>query len=209
MIWRQFLSRQSRRPSGILGRMLIGRYLDRVNRKSNRLAYETLAHEPDARVLEIGFGGGELLFRIARGLGDGRIDGVDVSAEMVERANLRARRLGLERVVGFHLGGVETLPFEDAAFDNAVSVHTIYFWPDLHAGIGELARVIKPGGKLVLAFSSPSELRDDGWVERGFRAYSEAQVAVAYRDHGFEPQATGAIRREGRGQVYALCGTRS
>lgn len=187
----------------------MGRYLDRANARINRLVYDVLEPEPHEHVLDIGFGGADLLLRIAQGLDSGRIDGVDLSAEMVARAEKRARKLGLAQKACFHRDSVDSLPFGDASFDCACSVHTIYFWPDLDRGLAELARVIKPGGRLVLGFSSDAVLHEEGWVERGFRAYSGMQMADAYRAHGFTPAPLQAIERNPRGQQYAFLGVRS
>ncbi len=209
MIWRSFLSAQSRQPSGFFGRFLMGRYLDYVNSRTNQLVFDKLAPGPQEHVLEIGFGGAELLLRIATDLETGRIDGLDLSPEMVARAVRRTRKLGLSQKTGFHQGSVEKLPFDDASFDCACSVHTIYFWPQLGRGLDELARVIKPGGRLLLGFSSQQMLRDEGWVERGFSAYSKQQVSDACQSHGFEQAQLSVIEREPRGKVYACLGIRS
>lgn len=209
MIWKSLLSAQSHKPSGILGRLFMGRYLDRANAGINQLVYDTLGPGPQDQVLEVGFGGADLLLRIAASLEGGRIEGLELSVEMLERARRRARRLGLLQRAGFQLGSVDALPFEDAAFDLACSVHTIYFWPDLDRGIAELARVVKPGGRLVLGFSAESVLREDGWVERGFSAYSNQRIADAYRAHGFAPDQLKSIERKPRGTSYAYCGVRT
>ncbi len=187
----------------------MGRYLDRANARINQLVFDTLSPDPQEHVLEIGFGGAELLLRIAASLETGRIDGVDLSPEMVARAVLRAKKLGLSHKTGFHQGSIDQLPFDDASFDCACSVHTIYFWPDLDRGIAQLARVVKSGGRLLLGFSSASALREEGWVERGFRAYSSEQIEVACRAHGFICVHLNAIDRESGGSFYILLGVRS
>lgn len=160
-------------------------------------------------MLEIGFGGADLLLRIAASLETGRIDGVDLSHEMVQSAGKRARKLGLSRNTDFHQGSIENLPFADASFDCACSVHTIYFWPALERGLAELARVVKPGGRLVLGFSAESALRDEGGVERGFSAYSNQQIEDACRAQGFVPEQLKSIERKPRGTTYAYCGIKS
>lgn len=209
MTWRSFLSAQSRQPSGFFGRFLMAGYLDRANSQINQLVFDTLAPGPQERVLEVGFGGAELLLRIAASLETGRIDGVDLSPEMVTRAVRRARKLRLSEKTGFHQGSVEGLPFDDASFDCACSVHTIYFWPEFNRGLAELARVIKPGGRLLLGFSSDDTLRDEGWVERGFSAYSQQQVSDACQSQGFLPAQLNAIERQPRGKIYAFLGVKA
>ena len=59
--------------------MIYGHLLNRSNAAVNQLVCDNLHHDPDSRVLEVGFGGGDLLFRIARGIDGGRVDGVDTS----------------------------------------------------------------------------------------------------------------------------------
>lgn len=201
------MARQSRQPSGLIGRLLMGPYLDRANAGVNRMVFECLELESESRVLEVGFGGGELLFRIAARAG--RVDGVDLSPEMVAAARRRAARLGLERRVRLHCAGLERLPFADAEFDRACSVHTVYFWSDLEAGLAEFARVLKPGARLVLGFSSPDGLEQDGWVERGFRAYTGDEIAAACEAQGFGRLELRQIERKPRGLKHAMIGIRA
>lgn len=208
MIWRDFLARQSRRPRGLFGRLLMGSYLDRANADINALVYRRLAPAPQQRLLEIGFGGAELLLRIAADLDGGRIDGVEISPEMIAAARRRARGLGLEKTTGFHQGSVESLPFAASSFDAVCSVHTIYFWPDLPCGLAEIARVIRPGGRLVLGFSTADDLRREGWAERGFEVYAEQEIIAACKQQGFEYSGLDAIERRPRGSSHVYYGIR-
>jgi SAM-dependent methyltransferase len=114
------------------------------------LAFEAVAEvEPDD-VLEVGGGPGELAARIRTEL---RCDVVmvDVSPRMVELARGRG--------VDAHVGDVQQLAFESGSFDCAVAAWMLFHVPDLDRGLGELARVLRPGGRLVAVTNSDRHLR--------------------------------------------------
>ncbi|HEY7397382.1 MAG TPA: class I SAM-dependent methyltransferase [Gaiellaceae bacterium] len=92
------------------------------------------------RVLEVGGGDGWLSARIRAELGC-EVVLVDQSERMVELASAR----GLDARVG----DVRDLPFADGAFDTAVAAWMLYHVDDVHQALGELARVLQPGGRLV------------------------------------------------------------
>ena len=162
----------------------------------NRLTFDELRLQPEDRVLEVGFGGGELLGWILGwilGATSGQVVGLDVSEAMVERAR---RRFSGEGRLRLFQGSVEAVPLPTASIDKACSVNNIYFWPDPEAGMAELARVIRPGGNLAICFEPAEELRKWPGHRFGFRLYSEDNVRVLMREAGF-----GSIRSvEGTGR---------
>lgn len=90
----------------------------------------------------------------------------------------------------------ESLPLGDASVDKACSVNNLYFWPDPSAGMAELARVVRPGGRLAIAFEPPEELRKWPGHRFGFRLFDESEVQGLMEQAGFAD-----IRRaEGRGR---------
>jgi ubiquinone/menaquinone biosynthesis C-methylase UbiE len=99
-------------------------------------------------VLDAGMGPGRVPILIAHALPGLRIDGLDLSTAMVERARENARAAGLAGRVTFTAGDVADLPYPDATFDLVVSSISQHHWPDAHAGMRELRRVLRPGGRL-------------------------------------------------------------
>lgn len=200
----RLVAHHSAKPSGLLGRFIFGRYLDRANRQMNSVMHEALGHDAGSDILEIGFGGGAFLLEIAAHLEGGHIDGVEVSEEMLDSLKRRISRLGLESRVGLHQASVEKLPFDDERFDFVCSAHTIYFWSDLVAGLAEINRVTRPGGVLVLGFSSKQALVDSGWVKHGFKAYDQNEIEQACLASGFKVDRIKSIPHRLSGEYHAL-----
>jgi ubiquinone/menaquinone biosynthesis C-methylase UbiE len=109
-----------------------------------------------ARVLEIGCGAGHLTVALARrGL---RVYAVDASQSMVEAASSWARQAGVEESVSVGVADAHALPFESGHFDLVVAVGVI---PWLHTpghAVGEMARVLRPGGQLVITADNRARL---------------------------------------------------
>jgi ubiquinone/menaquinone biosynthesis C-methylase UbiE len=151
------------RPKGLLGR-LGGLIMARANRETVERAITLLDVQPGDRVLEIGFGPGVGIELLARAAPSGYVAGIDPSYEMLRQARSRnADGIAASRV-DLRLGSVESLPFDDASFDKALATNSLQVWSDPLAGLREVHRVLRPGGRLVLSFTRrsgrpPEELR--------------------------------------------------
>lgn len=196
----KWLARQFAHPRGPIGRWLIAPWLNRISRSMNALALEALELSGNEDVLEVGFGGGDLLALILERT-SGKVFGADISATMVARARRRFARQG--RRLRLNCASVEALPIETAAVDRACSVNNIYFWSDPAAAMRELARVTRPGGTLSLCFEPAEELRKWPGHRNGFRLFEEEEMRVLMEQAGFRNIG----RREGRGRKpdFFLC----
>lgn len=131
---------------------------NRRNAALNETALALLALRPTDRVLDIGFGGGYLLQRMAAVVTTGRLAGVDISPAMVAGAQRRFRREVVARRLDLRCAAVEALPFADASFDKVSSVNSIFYWRDVAQGLREIRRVLVAGGLAVLCFTDRESL---------------------------------------------------
>jgi len=160
----------------------------------DRLA--ALAHlRPGESVLDVGCGTGSLAMAAKRQVGAaGRVTGIDPSPEMIARAVRKARRSALDIV--FQEGVAETLPFPDGRFDVVMSTVMLHHLPkSVRAlAIGEMRRVLKPGGR-VLAVDFGAALQE----RRGLIARLHGHGRVRLPDVVALVQGAGfTVRESGR-----------
>lgn len=105
------------------------------------------------RVLDCGMGPGRLLVELDRR--GWSVAGVDVSGEMVSRARTRLPQSADD----LHEAPVESLPFPSESFDAAVSTGVMEYVSDVPRALGEVARVLRPGGLFIVSMPNPRALR--------------------------------------------------
>lgn len=102
-------------------------------------------------VLDLGSGAGIDLILAAEAVGPtGHVIGIDVSAEMIERAKANVARAGHDNVT-LHQGEIESLPLAEGSIDWVVSNCVINLSPDKPGVFGEIARVLRPGGQILVS----------------------------------------------------------
>jgi arsenite methyltransferase len=186
------LAGQLRQPSGMVGRAL-GYILNRANRPINERAVERLDVGASDSVLEIGFGGGVATAKVLART-QGFVAGIEISDAMVKHASRRFRHEIERGRLEIRRGSVRAIPYEDGRFDRALTVQTIYFWPDPAADLREIHRVLSPGGRLLVATATKEEMEKRSWTRHGFRKFEDDELGSLLRGAGF---ADVAVERDG------------
>jgi demethylmenaquinone methyltransferase/2-methoxy-6-polyprenyl-1,4-benzoquinol methylase len=114
-------------------------------------AVELAAVGQGARVLDVATGTGDLAFALAQAVGPtGEVVATDFSEKMLEIARQKAAVRGLRTGVSFSPANALALPFDDNAFDAATVGFGVRNFSDLEQGLRELARVVRPDGRVVI-----------------------------------------------------------
>lgn len=144
-------------------------------------------------VLDLGSGAGFDAFLAAKAAGKtGRVIGVDMTSEMLDRAGKNAKKGGYKNVE-FRQGEIEKLPVEDSSIDVIISNCVINLSPDKKSVFSEAFRVLKPGGRLmvsdiVLKKALPKKIRDsaEAYVGCIAGAVQKAEYLRLIKDAGFQ-----------------------
>ncbi|MEJ6499152.1 MAG: bifunctional demethylmenaquinone methyltransferase/2-methoxy-6-polyprenyl-1,4-benzoquinol methylase UbiE [Cryomorphaceae bacterium] len=107
-------------------------------------------------ILDVATGTGDLAIALHKGIRDSKIQGVDISAGMLDVGRKKITRKGLDPHIPLHLGDGESLPFEAGQFDAVTVAFGVRNFEHLAQGLVDMKRVLRPGGALaVLEFSQP------------------------------------------------------
>ena len=143
----------------LLNHLLSANIDKRWRRRVAKTLYATLppvslSHKSEARILDVACGTGDLSLTLFES-GDARVVGVDFCRPMLRIATSKASRRGFE--IPFIEGDALSLPFRDRSFEAATIAFGLRNLAGVQAGVKELFRVLKPGGRvIVLEFSKPT-----------------------------------------------------
>ncbi len=181
-----FVAAQLRRPSGDVA-VEVAERLNKANTTTNHQAIALLDVQPGEQVLEIGPANGAFAPVIVESAPGVTYAGLDWSPEMVQAATARNQLLVQAGHAQFVQGSSDAIPFEDAAFDKVLTVHTLYFWEKPEDHLAEIRRVLKPGGLFCLCFGDRAFMENLPFAQHGFRLFDRAAAETLLRDNGFTP----------------------
>ncbi len=179
------LAQQLGNPSAFWAGWIFPRLWNRRNRALNDVVLQVLALRPQDRVLEIGFGGGYLLSRIAAIASDGFVAGVDIAPAMVAFGEKRLRPWIQSGKVAVRVASAERLPFADGCFDKVCSVNSIFYWSDAAGACAEMQRVLVEGGMMALCFTERASLAGRSFAQHSLHLYEAAEVRGLLQVAGF------------------------
>lgn len=176
----------------------LGRITDEIEGK---LILDLTGDVAGRTILDVGCGDGAFAVESWK-RGAKVVNGVDASPQMIEAAHARARTHGAD--ITFDVGTAQALPFPDNTFDRVVAVTVLCFVDDAAQALREMARVLRPGGRLVVGelgkwSTWAAERRLRGWL--GSRVWRRARFRTA---HELQHLAKGAGLAVGslRGAIY-------
>lgn len=170
-------------PRGATGRLMLAM----MNYGHAPLTNWGLGHIPFQNgwtILDVGCGGGRTLQRLLKRSKGAVVHGIDISDESVAKAK-KVNATLLNSRVFVRKGTAAELPYADGTFDLVTAVETVYFWPALPRCLGEMKRVLKPGGLFAILIEVTSA--DSVWtrVVEGMTPYSPEQMKYLLEQAGF------------------------
>ena len=190
------LAAQLRQPHGEAA-LEVADAMNRSNGALNQAAIGLLAASAGERILEIGPGNAAFAPQLLQAAGSHYLS-IELSPAMVEAGNQRLASAGLAGRAAMRHGDAHALPVADASMDAALAVNTLYFWPHLAPVLDELARVLRRGGRLCLAFGDAAFMRSLPFAS-DFQLHELDAVELALRVSGFTVSAWRSHRETATG----------
>ena len=205
-MFQRFIARQLAQPSGLIGRRFTARWLNKANARMNQLAFEQLQVAPGDRILEVGFGGGDLLERILRSKQAEFVAGIDLSADMLRVVSEKLQSHIRDGKLELQCGDIEALPYGEGEFTRLCSVNTIYFWRDPAGALTECRRVLKSAGRLILCLNSKDDMQAWPIHQHGFKLFELAEVETLMQAAGFSTIEVTSANNPRQGLFFCVSG---
>ena len=180
-----YIARQLGRPSGFIGGVVLPRLFNWRNAALNDFTQENLDLIATSHVLEVGFGGGYLLGRIAAAASQGAVLPFDASPAMVGYCHRHQRRLVQSGRLCIACASAEALPLPPAAVDRACTVNTLFYVADPFRAVAELWRVLAEAGRVAICFTLRQSLQDRDFAQQGLTLFDASDVELLLDKAGF------------------------
>ena len=178
--------KQLRKPEGKLGKIVVPFLMNMANRQLIDWTIDLLDIQPTDRVLELGFGPGFGIRKVASIATEGLVAGVDFSEIMVQKAQKRNALAIARGQVDLKQGDVSSLPYDNQTFDKVIAIQLIYFCLPTYVFLKESQRVLKPGGKIAISFISKEDMAKYKFAKTGvFNLYTGQDVLKILDEVGF------------------------
>lgn len=151
---------QYRYPTGVLGKTVAAK-MNKGHWDLTTWGLKQVSIKSDSVILDVGCGGGKTINRLARRANQGKVYGLDQSADMVDYSKqINEKLIAQNRVEIFH-NSVEKTGFKDEFFDLVTAIETYYFWTNIAIAVQEIKRILKKEGTLLII----NEMIKDGTFE--------------------------------------------
>lgn len=187
-----------RKPSGVIGGIAC-KVMNVSHETSLREVFERISVTPDVKALDIGCGGGwAMRLMLERGA---TVTGIDHSVASVARSLTKVAEYVEQGKARVDYGSVRELPYPDESFDLVTAMETIYFWPDMEEAFKEVFRVLRPGGRFVVAVAAWKNADGSVKCPKFFREnldmnfYSEEELRAFMDKAGFAASETSTGRK--------------
>jgi SAM-dependent methyltransferase len=189
---RRVTFQQISKPRGWLA-PVTARILNRINARHNDAVVGRLSPN-DAMVVDVGFGGGIGLAALLQHP-ERVVVGIDPSMEMIRHCRRQFRTAIDNGRLTLVQGVAEQLPLPANSVNAVVTVHSVYYWSDLSAGLRETARVVTDTGICIVGVGPNANAHAQrlGLGAAGFRAPSVEDIAAVLRDVGFRSTSIDAL----------------
>jgi ubiquinone/menaquinone biosynthesis C-methylase UbiE len=204
MNFSRFFAEQARRPDGLFGRMFMSIVFDRGNAFLNDVVDELMSVQGDDRIIEIGFGTGKLIYRMAQQIDKGLIEGVDFSKVMASIARKRNKKNITDGKVKILEGNFDEMPYEKESFTKACSINTLYFWPEPMHTAKKIAKILRPDGRLILAFEDIEQLKKRRLNQEVFHFYSKVEIRDLLINTVFSKNVSMVSRKKGKSLFHCV-----
>lgn len=204
----QELAKHLKQPDGEIGKQ-VGELMNKSNKHISLNSYKVLAPKNNDYILEIGMGNGLFVQNLLSMAENIQYTGADISPTMIEEAStINTGFIEMGRA-SFVESSIEKLPFKDNSFNGIATTNTVYFWPNPEKNPKELHRILKPGGKVVIAYRSKSCMEQLDVAKHGFIHYDSAEIEHLLIRAGFNSVSTQVIEEpehEFDGTVFQMEG---